>query len=82
MNSLFKIVLLLVLVACGNDEYKEPLPEDADHDWDGDGYTEDDGDCNDVDPFVYPQATEVCDGIDNDCDQLIDEEDGSIESCD
>ncbi len=30
-------------------------------------------DCNDTDAAVRPGATEVCDGVDNDCDGLVDE---------
>jgi hypothetical protein len=41
-------------------------------DGDGDGSTADE-DCDDEDPDVYPGRTEVCDGIDNDCDEEIDE---------
>jgi hypothetical protein len=31
------------------------------------------GDCNDRDPLVNPEATEVCDGVDNDCVAGIDD---------
>jgi len=35
----------------------------------GDGWVEAGGDCDDVDPYVSPEATEqACDGLDNDCD--------------
>ena len=33
------------------------------------------GDCNDSDPQVNPNATEICDGVDNDCDGVVDQED-------
>ena len=36
-------------------------------------------DCDDEDPAIYPTAEEICDGIDNNCDQLIDEDDPDID---
>ncbi len=42
-------------------------------DADEDGWSVEDGDCNDDDASVYPGADEVCDDVDNDCDGEIDE---------
>jgi len=41
-------------------------------DLDGDMFASD-VDCNDNDPNIFPGATEVCDGVDNNCDGAIDE---------
>ncbi len=36
------------------------------------GYVSDATDCDDTDPFINPDAEEVCDGVDNDCDGTTD----------
>jgi hypothetical protein len=46
-------------------------PGDIDHD--GDGYTENEGDCNDGDSAIHPGAAETCDEVDDNCDSTIDE---------
>lgn len=45
-------------------------------DWvdsDGDGVSPVDGDCDDTDPAVAPDLQEIIDGVDNDCDGVVDE---------
>ncbi|MDP2305821.1 MAG: putative metal-binding motif-containing protein, partial [Pseudomonadota bacterium] len=41
-------------------------------DADGDGFDEE-SDCDDADASAHPDATEVCDGVDNNCDGVVDE---------
>jgi hypothetical protein len=38
------------------------------------GYADRKGDCHDGDPGIHPGADEVCDHIDNDCDDHVDED--------
>ena len=49
-----------------------PLAALADED--GDGYSELQGDCDDHDAQTFPGAIELCDGVDNDCDAVLPED--------
>jgi hypothetical protein len=50
-------------------------------DADGDGFCTSEGDCNDNNAAINPGAVEVCnDGIDNDCDGLVDAADPSCQT--
>ena len=38
------------------------------------------GDCDDADPSISPGQAEVCDGIDNDCDDAVDDADADVDN--
>lgn len=50
-------------------------------DVDGDGVKDCAGDCNDRDPKIKPGAAEVCDGRDNDCDGIVDDNAACVRVC-
>jgi hypothetical protein len=57
---------VVLLAACGHDVAVTKVDKDGD----GSPNTED---CNDSRDDIYPGATELCDGEDNDCDGEVDE---------
>jgi hypothetical protein len=42
------------------------------------GYVDNDSDCEDTDDSLHPDAVEICDEIDNDCDSQVDDEDSDL----
>ena len=59
-----------------DDTEPDTGPEDVDADGDGSPSS---ADCDDGDAAVFPGADEVCDGKDNDCDDLIDDDDDDLD---
>ncbi len=67
-------LLLLASFACRNkDPVESSTFDSAPVDADADGYAED-VDCDDGDALVHPEAEELCNGYDDDCDELVDED--------
>ena len=75
--------MLLLLSGCiifDTSPAQQRLRELTDEDADGSTLAE--GDCNDADPRIFPESPEVCDGLDNDCDEDVDEDGGELIWCD
>lgn len=60
-----------ISTACGGDD--EPMVVEGDEDVDGDGFSPNQGDCNDLDNNINPDAADPCDGLDQNCDGIPDE---------
>ncbi len=66
MHRFSPLLLCVMLLGCRDTD---PILTDAD----GDGFYLEHDDCNDTEATVNPGATETCDGIDQNCNSLIDD---------
>lgn len=82
LHLLFAVCVGAIAIACDGKPTTEPGGTTEDDtgpstdcaDVDGDGYCEGADDCDDTDAATNPGASEVCDGVDNDCDGEVDED--------
>ena len=74
------LIILFLITGCREPENPKtdtaPAGDDTDEnvdpfiDEDGDGFIDD---CDDTNPDVFPGAIEICDGLDNDCNNAVDD---------
>ena len=71
MKILLAVAWLMIPV---QEAFAQNCVPDLTSDCDGDGFTAEDGDCDDLDPQLAPGIKEECDDeLDNDCDGLYDD---------
>jgi len=58
-----------------SDAIEVVVEDPFDRDLDLDGYSVNEGDCDDSNPDRFPGNPEICDGLDNDCNSVIDDKD-------
>ena len=85
MNALKSVLIVLILLLsacnCGSSSQEESSAKNQGDasvdsgqiDHDEDGYTEEAGDCDDLDNDVHPDAFETCNGQDDNCNGEVDE---------
>jgi hypothetical protein len=77
MKPLTAICLTFILSACIPEFDPNSIitfVDNLDDDWDKDGFTESNGDCDDTNSEIYPGAIEYCNGFDNDCNGELDDD--------
>src|SRR5688572_29702315 len=68
------VIALAVAVGCGGgDPVQQGDDDPTETDVDVDGWSVEDGDCDDDRADVHPEAPDPCDGFDQNCDGVRDE---------
>ena len=69
-----KWFLLVFIIGCRSEKNEQADDAEEGTDVDLDGFTLEDGDCDDGNSAINAGEVEICDGIDNNCDGTIDED--------